>query len=577
MAPFPDFGTWLLRSVRGGDANPDSPVSVIERLNALPRPLRNAADKDTLVGAVLTLGPSLQLALHILLELLPEDDDRERLGEVLCPTLGQLQRSLTDTLLSLRGSQDDKSKKSFAANRAKHMRGRSNTLPLPSEILFRGVRIDRSIKTPSAAPTLAQVPESPSSYPSPDAIEDTLTTNPSSPHLHQNHQVPRARPPPDSIPLPPRAPLPRSPSPTPSARRPDPAADLALVKELRAEMRVNAAIQVAVDSLEFAEGQLKIVKNVHRLHGGSFQLLEKHFYQGYNRILFRALELERREFDSPSGSDYCPSPRLVCDDMGDLMVEGKMKEEAAAVPQRSISFEEHARDEVVPVLQLEPPSPEKGGGPDAKTVASRPASPEKRMTVPAVGPGPELMRRNTAPGRTGQGARQAARTRPPAKRRLSLAEELALAGDSTTSEEDDESGEEDDDDDDDEPETTQAGPKLTDHNSDSDGDADSSSESPSDRDTAPRRTGPNGSGGSDSDESSSSDDDDEADERSTQSSIAPVPAPAPAPAPKLQAAIVKAVVTRGGTKRLQTALLVSSPPTSPERQADIIASAQKGS
>jgi hypothetical protein len=166
-------------------------------------------------------------------------------------------------------------------------------------------------------------------------------------------------------------------------------------------MRVNAAIQVAVDSLEFAEGQLKIVKNVHRLHGGSFQLLEKHFYQGYNRILFRALELERREFDSPSGSDYCPSPRLVCDDMGDLMVEGKMKEEGGAVPQRSISFEEHARDEVVPVLQLEPPSPEKGAGPDAKTAVSRPASPEKRMTVPAVGPGPELMRRNTAPGLTG--------------------------------------------------------------------------------------------------------------------------------------------------------------------------------
>lgn len=423
MAPFPDFGTWLLRSVRGGDANPDSAVSVIERLNALPRPLRNAADKDTLVGAVLTLGPSLQLALHILLELLPEDDDRERLGEVLCPTLGQLQRSLTDTLLSLRGPQDDKSKKSFAANRAKHMRGRSNTLPLPSEILFRGVRIDRSIKTPSAAPTLAQVPESPATYPSPDRIDESpLEDFLDEPELPLPSSQPPPPPPtittatkslvpvvPVPTPLPtvslsPLAPpTPRSPSPTPSARRPDPAADLALVKELRAEMRVNAAIQVAVDSLEFAEGQLKIVKNVHRLHGGSFQLLEKHFYQGYNRILFRALELERREFDSPSGSDYCPSPRLVCDDMGDLRVEGKMEEEkGVVVPQRTISFEEKARDEAVPVLQLEPPSPEKGAEPDAKTVGSRPASPEKRMVMPVAGPGPELMRRNTAPGLTGK-------------------------------------------------------------------------------------------------------------------------------------------------------------------------------
>lgn len=424
MAPFPDFGTWLLRSVRGGEASPDSPVSVIERLNALPRPLRSAADKDTLVGAVLTLGPSLQIALHILLELLPEDDDRERLGEVLCPTLGQLQRSLTDTLLSLRGPQDDKSKKSFAANRAKHMRGRSNTLPLPSEILFRGVRIDRSIKTPTTAPTLAQVPEFPSTFPSPDRIDESpLEDFLDEPELPQPSSQP---PPPPTLPtitkspvsIPVPTPLPtaslsplappslRSPSPTLSARRPDPAADLALVKELRAEMRVNAAIQVAVDSLEFAEGQLKIVKNVHRLHGGSFQLLEKHFYQGYNRILFRALELERREFDSPSGSDYCPSPRLVCDDMGDLRVEGKMEaEKGVVVPQRTISFEEKARDEAVPVLQLEPPSPEKGAEPEAKKAVSRPASPEKRTVVTVPGPGPELMRRNTAPGLTGKSFR----------------------------------------------------------------------------------------------------------------------------------------------------------------------------
>jgi hypothetical protein len=58
-------------------------------------------------------------------------------------------------------------------------------------------------------------------------------------------------------------------APTPGRLAPDSAADLALMKDLRAEMRVNAAIQVAVDSLEFAEGQLRIVKEVNRLKGGS--------------------------------------------------------------------------------------------------------------------------------------------------------------------------------------------------------------------------------------------------------------------------------------------------------------------
>jgi hypothetical protein len=60
-----------------------------------------------------------------------------------------------------------------------------------------------------------------------------------------------------------------APSPGRPSRTPDSAADLSLMKDLRAEMRVNAAIQVAVDSLEFAEGQLQIVKEVNRLKGGS--------------------------------------------------------------------------------------------------------------------------------------------------------------------------------------------------------------------------------------------------------------------------------------------------------------------
>ena len=53
-----------------------------------------------------------------------------------------------------------------------------------------------------------------------------------------------------------------APSPGRPSRTPDSAANLFLMKDPRAEMRVNAAIQMAVDSLEFAEGQLQIVKEV---------------------------------------------------------------------------------------------------------------------------------------------------------------------------------------------------------------------------------------------------------------------------------------------------------------------------
>ena len=59
-------------------------MSVIERLKL--RPLRDVG-KDSLLRAVLMLAPSLQLALQMLQELLPPDESRERLGEVLCPTL----------------------------------------------------------------------------------------------------------------------------------------------------------------------------------------------------------------------------------------------------------------------------------------------------------------------------------------------------------------------------------------------------------------------------------------------------------------------------------------------------------
>ncbi|KAK4215075.1 hypothetical protein QBC37DRAFT_399005 [Rhypophila decipiens] len=375
MDLLPDVGTWLLRSVRRTGNSSDNPISVVERLNSLPHPLRNA-DKDTLVGAVLTLGPSLQLALHMLMELLPEDESRGRLGEVLCPTLGHLQRSLEETLSYL------EPKRLLGYQGVDQLPVRSKT-PVPTAGTAQSDRVaDRDRDTASMAekagprkvqstgtaavaqdqteprpPTLKEagplkaaqsmlpIIQMPTArQPSPSRIDDqdvTLTLTETFPSLQQPNlsHAPRAQPPPPSTsqysdahshlslqPSQAEAPLQSTPRPsTPNTnqarsrysgsgghghpRRENPAADLALMKELRAEMRVNAAIQVAVDSLEFADGQMKIVRDVHRLHGsGSFELLQKHFYEGYNRILFRALELEQREFDSPSGSPV-NSPR----------------------------------------------------------------------------------------------------------------------------------------------------------------------------------------------------------------------------------------------------------------------------
>lgn len=250
----PDFGTWLLRSV-WRDNFPKGPVSVIERLNAV-RPLRDA-DKDALLGAVLSLGPSLQLALQMLLELLPEDESRERLGEVLCPTLGQLHRTLTDTLLSFepRGrdapTQSDKCRpepapSDFLQTPKPAISKRPRTPQRPSTSRDPGSAISRAREV---SHHLDSAPSNIRSGPVWMPAERSLTVDTASAGALARQDTftsgfqDRSR---------------------------DPAADLALVKELRAEMRVNAAIQVAVDSLEFAEGQLKIVKEVNRLSGGSW-------------------------------------------------------------------------------------------------------------------------------------------------------------------------------------------------------------------------------------------------------------------------------------------------------------------
>ncbi|KAL1839092.1 hypothetical protein VTJ49DRAFT_1860 [Mycothermus thermophilus] len=82
MSLFPE---WLFRSVRR-DTIAHSPILAIERLNSQPRPLPEE-DKEVLVGAVLTMSASLNLALSMLQELLPQEQSRERLGEVLSNTV----------------------------------------------------------------------------------------------------------------------------------------------------------------------------------------------------------------------------------------------------------------------------------------------------------------------------------------------------------------------------------------------------------------------------------------------------------------------------------------------------------
>ncbi|KAK3686210.1 hypothetical protein B0T22DRAFT_443293 [Podospora appendiculata] len=415
MALLPDFGIWPFRSGRR-DAFSDrgSPVAAVERLNSLSRsrPLQSA-DKDTLVGAVLSMVPSLQLALHMLVELLPEDDSRDRLGEVLCPSLGQLQNSLKDALSSF-GHVEDEQTRPF--------RGRSQ---ITSRILLRPAASATPSETRSHRSRNSRAPSEPRQAEKPKL---TPATQPARP---------RARDP--VVDKTPHAQNPMSPS---GYERPDPAADMALRKELQAEMRVNAAIQVAVDSLEFAEEQLRIVKDVNKLHGGgSFHQLEKNFYTGYNRLLFHALELERREFNRPS-------PGLAHESDPDM--------EPAVEPQplgtdNTATAAAAGTDDGVVATGDEPPSPHRQPPPPQPQNSLPPLqrfvsfdnslpfpllsqSPTPTTSIPeAEGPRSRLTRRNTI---------QIIKEEKPVierqklKRRLSLAEELALAG------EDDDTGDE---------------------------------------------------------------------------------------------------------------------------------------
>lgn len=247
MALFPDFGSWLLRSVRG-DSFVDSPVLAVERLRSQPRPFQDA-DKDTLAGAILTMGSSLHLALHMLLELLPEDKSRERLGEVLCPTLGQLLASLQTTLSS------------FEPDSAHQ----TTTAAQPAAVHTPKVTPDDSLSNggthrqpPGSAHETAGMDDTPKA---------TRTIMPAECHAGspmRKRQPQHTRSSTESFP-----PLEDGGAAHQLRMEIHERSSVALVKALQAEMRVQAAIRVAVESLEFAEGQLRLVKEINQLHGGS--------------------------------------------------------------------------------------------------------------------------------------------------------------------------------------------------------------------------------------------------------------------------------------------------------------------
>jgi hypothetical protein len=245
MALFQDLGSWL-RSVRRDNFN-DSPILAVEKLNSVPQPLQDA-DKEILVGAVLTMSSSLHVALGILRELLPQEASRERLGEVLCPTLGHLLVSLQSTLTAFEqaGSAPvtrapstplthtpqpttshllDSSTRRLSPQQIQPAQGLGEEQPTPE------LHAGRLSGSPRFA-TVAQLQDGTKTEDFPP-LEDTGAPR----CLHVEANV-HCRP------------------------------EIHLTQALQAEMRVQAAIHVAVESLEFAEGQLKLVKEVNKLHGG---------------------------------------------------------------------------------------------------------------------------------------------------------------------------------------------------------------------------------------------------------------------------------------------------------------------
>jgi hypothetical protein len=246
MALFQDIGAWL-RSVRRDNFN-DSPILAVEKLNLAPRPLQDA-DKEILVGAVLAMSSSLHVALGILRELLPQETSRERLGEVLCPTLGHLLVALQSTLAAFEqaGSAQGTRAPSTPLTHTPEPTTSRLLESSPRRVSPKRIETTQGLGEEQPTPTLNDTCGRPSGFPgfATQPQVDTKTEafpslgDTSAPRCLQVEADVHARP------------------------------ETHLVQALQAEMRVQAAIHVAVESLEFAEGQLKLVKEVNNLHGGS--------------------------------------------------------------------------------------------------------------------------------------------------------------------------------------------------------------------------------------------------------------------------------------------------------------------
>ncbi|KAK4239557.1 hypothetical protein C8A03DRAFT_32416 [Achaetomium macrosporum] len=233
MDLLPDLGSWLLRSVRR-DHFTDSPVIAVERLNTLPRPLRDA-DKEILVGA---------------------EKFQERLSEVLCPTFGHLVASLQSTLSSFDWKAPPQSQTpglsaspaAITPERIKpHLLDEDTGYKPPPEPARPATAIDERLIAPlgwpNNRPAISSSGLRPSSRPATSYTERF-------PPLQQDADGEPNRQLQIKVDV---------------QSRPE----TQLAKALQVEMRVQAAIHVAIESLEFAEPQLKVVKEVNQLHGGS--------------------------------------------------------------------------------------------------------------------------------------------------------------------------------------------------------------------------------------------------------------------------------------------------------------------
>ncbi|KAK3301453.1 uncharacterized protein B0H64DRAFT_38941 [Chaetomium fimeti] len=378
------FSGWFLRSVLPRESFTDSPIQAVERLLSSPRPLQDA-DREVLVGAVLTMSSSLHLALGILQEILPQEKSQERLGEVLCPTLGQLLSSLQGTVCSFERSSSRQATEGVATHTPEPSKPAS-----PRPLSRRNQRASPQLTQPAAARYEQLMPAVP-----PVGRAAGPPTSSARPH--------NARIKPESFPSLEGSPPPRQLHPEPVVHH-GPATHLA--RALQAEMRVQSAIHVAVESLEFAEGQLKVVKQVNQLHGGNIDQLQSHFYEGYNRLLLRAVELQRQEHGLLSGQGSLISAAP----MGrpyQLLTSNKTV--PASPRQHSVSFQ----------ATLSVPSP--ATTPRANGTP-QPTYPQRRS----------LERRNTIQGIKQEDARTS-RTKPALKRRMSLADELALVNEDSES------------------------------------------------------------------------------------------------------------------------------------------------